>query len=112
MADIFDTLLTADASVSHVAAASILMLFPLWNITNGVLLIFMLRFKIIGERNITDENATRLHVLFGSMILLLVFFFCYTIFEMHWTLTLSICVATATNVSGIVQDSFSESQSN
>lgn len=104
----FDAL-QEDASVIQLAPAIILMLFPLWNITNGVWLLIMLRLHIIDEQNITDENATLFQVLFGSMILLLVFFFCHTIFELHWTLTFSICVGCAASVSGIVQDSFSGS---
>ena len=88
-------------------AHGILMLFPMWNIVNGVWLLIMLRADIMDENNITDENATPLQVLLGSLILLLVFLVCHTVFELHWTITFSICVASATSVSGIVQGSLS-----
>lgn len=109
--DIFD-ILTQDISVIQLAANSILMLFPVWNIFNGFWLLLLLRVHIIDENNITDENATLFQVLLGLMILLLVFLVCRAFIELHWTLTLSICVGCATSVSGIVQESLSESQSN
>jgi hypothetical protein len=107
----FDAL-PGDASVIQLTPAIILILFPFWNIFNGVWLLFILRFQIIDESVITDENATPLQVLLGSMILLLVFLLCYTVFKLHWIITLSICVGCATSVSGIVQESLSGSQSN
>jgi len=110
LTDAFD-ILSADASYIKLVVDSILMLFPIWNMANGVLLLILLRLDIIGEQNITDENATRFQVLLGSLILLLVFLFCYTILKLHWTITFSICVASAADVSGIVQGPFSGSQS-
>ena len=107
--DIFD-ILTQDTSVIQVATAIILLLFPVWNILNGIWLILM--FDSMDENNITDENATRLQVLLGLLILLLVFLCCHTVFKLHWTLTFSICVGCSTSVGGIVQESLSGSQNN
>ena len=71
----------------------------------------MLRARIIDANNITDENATSPQVILGAIAVITIFSLCYAVFELHWTITFSICVASATSVSGILKGPFSGSQS-
>jgi uncharacterized membrane protein (DUF106 family) len=87
----------------------LLMVFPIWNIVNGVLLLFMYRFNIIDESSILDDNATLFQVILGMIVVVTTFAVCRFVFEMYWAITFSICVAYASNVNGTVQDVFSGS---
>jgi hypothetical protein len=89
----------------------ILMVFPIWNIVNGALLLLMYRFDIIDESSIVDDNATPFQVILGSMVVVAIFIVCRFVFEMYWAITFSICVTYASNVNGTVQSLFSRSRS-
>ncbi|UCF43975.1 MAG: hypothetical protein JSV99_03370 [Planctomycetota bacterium] len=80
-------------------APCILMLFPLWNIINGILLILLLRAGEIDTSSISDENARSGEVIFGFVIILGIFVVCRFVFELYWALTFSICVVYATSFS-------------
>jgi hypothetical protein len=80
-------------------APCILMLFPLWNIINGIVLLFLLRTGEIDTSSISDEDARPGEVVFGFLIILGIFAVCRFAFELYWALTFSICVVYATSFS-------------
>ena len=84
----------------------LLMLFPSWNVINGVLLFLMYRFHIIDESSIVDDDATHFQVVLGTIVVVTTFVVCRFVFEMYWAITFSICVAYASNVNGTVQSLF------
>jgi peptidoglycan/LPS O-acetylase OafA/YrhL len=51
-------------------APGILIVFPLWNGINCVLLVILLRVGVINETSVTDENARSGEVIFGFVIAL------------------------------------------
>ncbi len=83
-----------------------LIIFPILNVINGFKLIFSLRAQIIDEKNISDENVSFKQVLIGTLIVTIVFFLCYSIFETNWAITLSICIVYSTNFSSIINGLF------
>jgi len=85
----------------------ILILFPIWNIANGVLLLIMLRCELIDENNVSDEDADFPQVIAGTIIVVATFLVCRFAFQMNWAVTFSICVAYATNLSGVIRKIFS-----
>jgi hypothetical protein len=85
----------------------LLMVFPIWNIINGALLLVMYRFKIINESSIADDNATPFEVVLGVIVVAAAFVVCRFVFEMYWAITFSICVAYASNINGTIQSLFS-----
>ena len=89
----------------------ILIVFPIWNIVNGALLLAMYRFEFIDESSIVDDNATAFQVIFGSMVVVAVLIVCRFVFDMYWAITFSICVTYATNINGTVQSLFSRPRS-
>lgn len=83
-----------------------LIIFPIWNIINGVLLIVMLRLKIIDEDCISDRNATLKEVVIGLIAVLIVFILCNYVLKLHWAVTLSICIIYTTSFDRALQSVF------
>jgi hypothetical protein len=80
-------------------APCILTLFPLWNIINGIVLLFLFRTGKIDTSSVSDENARWGEVIFGFVIILGIFMVCRFVFELYWALTFSICTVYATSFS-------------
>jgi hypothetical protein len=73
-------------------------IFPLLNIINGVVLLFMFRMGILSEANIIDQHASRSQFVITAAVVLILFAVCHYMFSMIWMQTLSVCVAYATNL--------------
>jgi len=83
-----------------------LLIFPIWNIINGVLLLLMLRLKIINEDCISDHTVTSGRVIIGLIAVLIIFALCNFVFKLYWALTFSICVIYATSFDRALQSMF------
>ncbi len=80
-------------------APGILIVFPLWNFINCLLLLILLRVGVINETSVSDENARSGEVIFGFLITLGIFVLCRFVFELYWAVTFSICAVYATSFS-------------
>jgi hypothetical protein len=89
----------------------ILIVFPIWNIINGALLLLLYRFEYIDESSIIDDNATTFQVISGSIVVVATSIVCRFVFKMYWAITFSICVTYASNFNGMIQSLFSRPQS-
>jgi hypothetical protein len=83
-----------------------LLIFPIWNIINGVLLLLMLRLKIIDESCISDRDAAKLQIIFGLVSVLIIFIFCNYVFDLYWAITFSICIVYTTSFDKALQNVF------
>jgi hypothetical protein len=83
-----------------------LIIFPIWNIINGVLLILMLRFKIIDESCISDRDATSVQIILGLIVILVIFILCNYVFKLYWAITFSICIVYTTSFDRALQSVF------
>ena len=83
-----------------------LLVFPIWNIINGVLLLVMLRFRIIDEECISDRDATAGQVFLGLIAVLAIFILCNYVFKLYWAITFSICLVYATSFDKALQSVF------
>lgn len=81
-------------------------IFPMWNIINGALLLMMLRFRIIDEECISDRDATAKETVIGLVAVIVIFIFCNYVFKLHWAITFSICVVYATSFDKAIQSVF------
>jgi DNA-directed RNA polymerase subunit RPC12/RpoP len=90
------------------------LVFPIWNIINGVLLLLMLRLKIIDEECISDRDANATEVVIGLVAVLIIFVFCNYVFKLYWAITFSICIIYTTSFDRALQSVFPHlsSQSN
>ena len=76
----------------------LLIIFPIWNIANGFLLLIMLKYGIIDEDCIVDDNTSPLEVLLGSVVVAAVLLACRFAYQLHWAITFSVCVTYASIV--------------
>jgi hypothetical protein len=82
------------------------LVFPIWNIINGVLLLLMLRLKIIDEECISDRDATVAQIILGLAAVLVIFVFCNYVFKLYWAITFSICIIYTTSFDRALQSVF------
>jgi hypothetical protein len=80
-----------------------LSIFPVVNIVNGILLLFLFRTHALTESDISDEHALHIQVAFTAAVVIIMFIVCNYISKLMWIQTLSICVAYATNIGRRVQ---------
>ena len=82
------------------------LVFPIWNIINGVLLILMLRFKIIDQECISDRDASAVQTILGLTAVLVIFILCNCVFKLYWAITFSICIIYTTSFDRALQSVF------
>jgi hypothetical protein len=82
------------------------LVFPIWNIINGALLLLMLRFKIIDEECISDRDANTTEVVISMAAVLIIFTICNYVFKLYWAITFSICIIYATSFDRALQSVF------
>lgn len=83
-----------------------LIIFPILNIVNGALLLFLLRAQVINEDNVSDENTSLGQVAISGTVIIILFAVCHYLFNLMWTETFSICVVYSTNLNRGVQTVF------
>jgi phosphatidylserine synthase len=77
------------------SGGSFLVLFPIWNILMGIIMLYQIRY---GKFEVTDENATILEVSVGSILLFIVFAITYFTFHLSWAMAFSICMLYSTSL--------------
>jgi hypothetical protein len=87
-------------------SAAWLLIFPIWNIANSLLMILMQYANIFDVDCIADRNATSRQVILGLVTVLIIFTFCNFIFKMNWAITFSICIIYATSFDRALQSVF------
>jgi len=92
--------------IRHSGVHNWLLIFPIWNIINGVWLLLMLRFRIIDEECISDRDAKAAQVIIGLTAVLIIFVFCNSVFRLHWAITFSICIIYTTSFDRALQSVF------
>jgi DNA-directed RNA polymerase subunit RPC12/RpoP len=92
--------------IKNSAVRNWLLVFPIWNIINGVLLLLMLRFRIIDEECISDRKATLVQIILGLIAVLAIFIFCNYVFKLYWAITFSICIVYTTSFDSALQSVF------
>ncbi len=83
-----------------------LIIFPIWNIINCVLLLLMMLFKIIDEECMSPREVTPFRVTFGLLSLLIILSFSNYVFKLDWAITLSICIVYTTSFDRALQSVF------
>jgi hypothetical protein len=83
-----------------------LLVFPIWNIINSVLLIIMQYVNLFDENQISDRDATIPQVILGLVAVLIIFFLCNNTFKLHWAITYSICIIYTTSFDRGLQSVF------
>jgi hypothetical protein len=85
-------------------ASNWLLIFPIWNIINGVLMLIMVSSGIIDEDCISDRDANITEVIIGLIAVLVIFAICNYAFKLHWAITFSICIIYTTSFDKALQN--------
>ena len=85
------------------------LVFPILNIINGIILTLRCGFNFIDEYIISDEDVTIRQMLIGLLAICFVLVMCQNVFHLYWGLTFSICVTFATSLSSLVRRVYIES---
>jgi len=83
-----------------------LLVFPIWNLANGALMILMQYVNIFDIDCIADRNATPSQVILGLVSVLIIFILSNFVFNLHWAITFSICIVYATSFDRALQTVF------
>lgn len=67
------------------------LLLSTWNIITGLMLILLLRLNAISEKLIDDNNTKLAPVLWGSVIVLVIFYMTHFVYQLYWATGMSIC---------------------
>jgi hypothetical protein len=92
--------------LSCTASAGWLVIFPIWNIINCLLMLLMFFTEIIDEDCISDRKATPLRILFGFIAILTIFVLCTCVLKLYWPVTFSICTIYITSFDRALQNVF------
>jgi hypothetical protein len=83
-----------------------MLVFPIWNIINGILMLLMFCFEIIDEDCISDRKATLIHVFLGLIAIVAIFLLCNYVLKLYWAITFSICIIYTTSFDRALQSVF------
>jgi DNA-directed RNA polymerase subunit RPC12/RpoP len=83
-----------------------LMIFPIWNIINGGVIVALFRLGIIGTECVTDEAATLFQIALSIITVFVLLLICEYVLKLHWATTFSICACYAISFQGALQDVF------
>ncbi|MCJ7730205.1 MAG: hypothetical protein MUO27_10065 [Sedimentisphaerales bacterium] len=93
-------------TLTNSVVADWLIVFPIWNVINGLVLLFMVFLKVIDEECISDRDASITEVIIGLIAVLVIFIFCNFVFKLYWAITFSICIIYTTSFDRAVQSVF------
>ncbi len=77
--------------------------FPILNMVNCLVLLFMWRIGVLDESSISDQHAPRIQVLLAMAIILLLYYICHIIYNLTWIQTLSICLVYSINFIKLIE---------
>jgi len=83
-----------------------LLIFPVWNIINSILLVLMVQYKFIDEECISDRRATFVQVILGLLAVCVILVLCNYVFKLYWAITFSICIVYMTSFDRALQNVF------
>ncbi|MGD0596887.1 MAG: hypothetical protein ABSA64_05115 [Sedimentisphaerales bacterium] len=92
--------------ISNITASHWLLVFPIWNITNSLLMLSMFYMKVIDEDCISDREATATQIILGLISVLTIFAICNYVFKLYWAITFSICIIYTTSFDRALQNIF------
>jgi hypothetical protein len=87
-------------------ASGWLLVFPVWNIIYGFILILLVQSSWLDEESISDRDATFPEVLMSLISVIIIILCCNYFFKLHWVISYSICIAYVTSLSKAVQNLF------
>jgi hypothetical protein len=83
-----------------------LLIFPIWNILSGVILILYFRTGVVTTKCISDEHASFVDIVTSLIAMTILLAVCQYVFKLHWVYTYSIAVCYTMSLHSVLQDFF------
>lgn len=83
-----------------------LIVFPVWNIVNSLVLLNAFHVGLVNTSSITNERAGLFQVVVTVASITLLLMLCERVLDLHWALTYSIAVSYTMSLLGAIQDLF------
>jgi hypothetical protein len=80
-----------------------LIVFPILNMVNSVLLLIMWRARAFDESCIIDRHAQKGQVVLAAAIVLGLYYLCHVVYNLIWIQTFSICLVYSTNFIKVIE---------
>jgi len=77
--------------------------FPAWNLFNGVILVLMAGLSLMDETYVADRDVKPSEAVVGLLFLCGLLLVCQQALDLYWAITFSICVGYATSLSRTIQ---------
>ncbi len=88
---------------SLTTASGWFIVFPVINMINSMILLFMWRYGYFDETSISDQQASRGQVMLAGTIVLILFYLCHVVYEFLWIQTLSVCLVYSINFIRLIE---------
>jgi DNA-directed RNA polymerase subunit RPC12/RpoP len=92
--------------ISNISTSYWLLVFPIWNIINSLLMLIMFYMKVIDDECISDRKAAPVQIFLGLTAIVVIFLLCNYVFKLHWAITYSICIIYTTSFDRGLQSIF------
>ena len=96
--------------ISYLAAVYIfsqskdfLIIFPVINFIQALLLFMLLRLQFINKDSITDDNAKKWQIVIGTVSLIIIFLISNFILNNYWALTFSLCLIYSMGINDLIE---------
>ena len=80
-----------------------LIVFPIWNVIAGVMLMLLSDVGKVDDTYVSDEDAGIREVIVGLFLLCVLLVLCQYVWRLYWAVTFSICVGYATTLSKLMR---------
>jgi hypothetical protein len=87
-------------------SSGLLLIFPAWNIINGVLLVILFRVGIVDTSCVADMKASLLQIGVTVISIAILLASCQYLFRLHWSITFSIAAGYTMSLLGGLRDVF------
>ncbi|OGW40246.1 MAG: hypothetical protein A2X58_08485 [Nitrospirae bacterium GWC2_56_14] len=77
--------------------------FPIINMINSMILLFMWRYGHFDESSISDQQASKGQVMLAGTMVLILFYLCHVVYEFIWIQTLSVCLVYSINFIRLIE---------
>lgn len=83
-----------------------LIVFPILNLVNSVILLILWRAGILDESCVSDRHAPKDRVALAAVIILILYYICHIVYNLVWIQTLSILLVYSLNLIKVIESWF------
>jgi hypothetical protein len=102
--DVFSGFMASGYDLTN--ASGWLIVFPILNMINSIILLFMWRAGVLDESSVSDRHASKGQIALAAAIILILYYICHVIYSLIWIQTLSILLVYSINLIRVIESWF------